>query len=162
MSFWKCRGRSCPAKRPSARNDTPGDGGAKTKDAPSLLDLRDIQALSCCSASSRALDKFGNLYVWGVGIGIDDYDSPHKFMENVIHITSGIQHSIVMTKNRGLIGWGENSYNELGIPGVHRTEPLPIKQIPGVLLTTEEKQTILLLLGLSVRKSSGASVQPSK
>ncbi|KAM9962879.1 hypothetical protein ACTFIW_006099 [Dictyostelium discoideum] len=66
--------------------------------------------------------KYG---VLGTGSSIDDDDDNNdndnekvykieKFNDNIISIVSGYEHSLVVTKDDGIYGWGRNHKNQLG------------------------------------------------
>lgn len=95
--------------------------------------LRPVEVFSegvkqvCCGKNySLALREDGRVFAWGennrgeVGINsrADEIHKPKqvKLPKNcvVVHISAGINHSVALTREGKVYGWGENKYNHLG------------------------------------------------
>lgn len=90
--------------------------------------LRDVVAISTCIHQNAAIDKAGGLWIWGAsemaqaanGIYSNDLPQqiervPQKRMDNVISVSQGAWHTLCITQDNKLWGWGSNERGELGL-----------------------------------------------
>jgi len=90
--------------------------------------LRDVAAISTCIHQNAAIDQAGGLWVWGASYmaqADDGYYSndlpqqiervPQKIMDNVMSVSQGAWHTLCITHDHKLWGWGSNGSGELGI-----------------------------------------------
>ena len=106
-------------------------GNGSTEDAKCSMPQKimdDIESVSVsinneeyrCSNVS-AVDKEGNLYVWGggsyyaLGTGnTSDIATPRKIMSNIESASMGNRHGAAVTKDGKLYLWGDNQFGQLG------------------------------------------------
>lgn len=109
--------------------------------------LQNIQSVSCCVRNNAAIDLDGVLWTWGsTSIGrmgdVISYDCPvpidyipKRRMEHVIAVSAGARHTMCITSDHQLWGWGENSDGELGIGDCKRREE-PTRIMSGVVFVS--------------------------
>jgi len=91
--------------------------------------LEDIVDISAGAYGSIALDKRGNVYVWGNGSNgeIGNYSTESKALptkttiEKAIQVSMGDGHVAVLTEEGVVWSWGRNSEGQLGINCVNNT-----------------------------------------
>lgn len=109
------------------RNDNGqiGDGTTQDRSSPvkvlsniDKIQLGDYQRSQDCS---MAIDKSGNLYMWGdnhcgqIGNGTkNDQLTPQKILSNVSAVDSSFGTTVALTQNGDLYIWGDNFYGEVG------------------------------------------------
>ena len=91
------------------------------------LIMRNVRVISSCIHRCAAIDNDDILWVWGAnsiaqmnGVFSNDFPqniqrSPQKTMENVLDVSCGGWHTLCITKDNNLWGWGENGYGQLGV-----------------------------------------------
>lgn len=106
--------------------------GAKTTFRQPLpyVVLKNVAAISTCVHQNAAIDKAGGLWFWGAAAMAQSADGtfysvdlpqqvervPQKVMDNVISVSQGAWHTLCITQDNRLWGWGSNANGELGIP----------------------------------------------
>lgn len=104
--------------------------------------LPEIQKIATSLYISMALDKDGNVWIWGT-IFIDDFKEvapifsssvPQKMnLSNIIDITCGSYHCVAVSSTGEVYTWGRNAVGMLGDgTNVHRVEPKIISGINNV------------------------------
>lgn len=99
--------------------------------------LTNIRSISSCAHQNAAIDRSDTLWTWGAVLDRQDgfvsinYGMPQnieyvpkKRMEHVLSVSVGAWHTVCITKDNKLWGWGENACGELGLGDfLLRTEP---------------------------------------
>jgi alpha-tubulin suppressor-like RCC1 family protein len=112
-----------------------------------VVSLEHVIAISCGEQHSLALTREGKVYAWGLNsegqLGIASHTNGTKvpklckIEEEVIAIACGGRHSLALTKDRKLLGWGSNYFGQLGM-GYRRASKVPrlVEGLSGVYQIT--------------------------
>ena len=115
-----------------------GDGTNENQDSPTPVSgvLSNVTAIAAGKFHSLALRGDGSVWTWGynwsgqLGDGTQiDSNIPVKTMRlpsNIIAISAGKGHSLALTKQGDVWGWGQNSYGQLG-SGDLNTQVIPVQ-----------------------------------
>jgi len=126
-----------------------------------------ISSVACGWLHSLAVSENGDLFSWGCShfnqLGHDSYFNetlPKRVRafskERVLRVAAGLYHTLVLTENNGLFGFGRNSHGQLGdqkhgnqirpisIPGDEEVEDVYCGMFHSVILT---KRGILYSMG---------------
>lgn len=100
--------------------------------------LQNIRSISCCLHNNAAVDNDGVLWTWGaeeMGMygGMYTYEIaepsyvPQKRADHVRAVSAGAWHTVYITENGELWGWGHNEHGQLATDDMlHRREPIHI------------------------------------
>lgn len=107
-----------------------GDGTYKNRFYPvKVKNLKNIVKISCGAFHSLAIDKDGNLYAWGKNwkgqLGDGTYkdrnipvlvkgENGEGYLKDVVEVSAGRNHTIVLTKDGTIFVFGGNSFGQLG------------------------------------------------
>lgn len=128
--------------------------------------LKNIVKITCGAFHSFAIDKNGNLFAWGKNwkgqLGDGTYEDRNKpvlvkgvngdgFLNGVIDISAGRNHTIVLNKNGEVFVFGSNKFGQLGNMILKKINfPIPItngkKLLKDVILISASGNYSVLLL----------------
>jgi len=103
-----------------------------------VIGLKDIIDIKATSQNIIALDKYGDVFVWGTAIGTGILNSktayvPKKIalLKNIVTISGSTpgRHFLALDSNHNCYGWGENANGQLGDTNIIRF------QIPTLIAT---------------------------
>ena len=114
-----------------------GDGTWVTmRDIPVWV-MNDAELVTAGHAFAMAV-SYGRLYGWGDNsfgqLGLGDNENrhmPHFIMDNVIYVSAGANHTLVITQDNQLWAWGNNSHGMLG-DGTFVSRNTPVHVMDGV------------------------------
>lgn len=101
-----------------------------------------MKSINACVHQNAAIDTDNNLWIWGADKmamtpdGMYSFDTkqevnyiPQKYMSDVDMVSCGALHTMCVTNDNRLWGWGDNSYGQLGLGDDRdRSEPTIIME----------------------------------
>ncbi|ODN06550.1 E3 ubiquitin-protein ligase HERC2 [Orchesella cincta] len=123
-----------------------GRGGSDSCKVPRLIEKLDgipIEKVHCGAQFSVALTKTGAVYTWGkgdhfrLGHGTEEHVRYPRIVEAltgkvVKSISVGSMHTLALTQDGLVFGWGRNEQGQLGdLPGAYVTKPTLIPSLKG-------------------------------
>jgi alpha-tubulin suppressor-like RCC1 family protein len=97
------------------------------------VEIKDIEKIDCGEYYTMALNKFGDVYFWGIfSLGIEDYHltsfRPWKTkLTNIIDIACGNCHALALNTNGEIYSMGNNIWGQLGYGGIVGLDPYKIE-----------------------------------
>jgi alpha-tubulin suppressor-like RCC1 family protein len=109
--------------------------------------LNDVVDISAGDHNSMALDRNGDIYIWGVNDGgqfgngnevLAQRETPGKIpgMKDAVSVSMGFGHCIILTKDGSVWAWGRNYEEQIG-KGLKNKVLSPLKIIDGGMTTCE-------------------------
>lgn len=102
-----------------------GDGSTTQRLTPSLVELRNIQAIAAGGDYSLALTANGHILEWGGG-----KTTPTEVagLASIKQIAAGDHHRLALKEDGTVWAWGENTHGQLG-DGSNSSRPTPVQVV---------------------------------